>query len=215
MVIIHNFIASLKCTWIIKLTQCHKPWMDIFKEINGNDFQKDLSILVIFIYYTRFRETTYFGKMSLFLLYVLWKKLNHRLCNTKHIFNIPVWYNTGIKIGEKHVFIETLYSNGVTTFGDFLNENGIILSRKDFMQRFHLFHIPPMRYNSIISANSTYMSFLSIDRSSLNRDCNPFMSINFEFILLKDKIHILYKCLTSNDCIPSAINKWNNELSNV
>ena len=42
MVNIHNFIASLKCTWIKKLTQCHKPWMDIFKEINGNNFQKRL-----------------------------------------------------------------------------------------------------------------------------------------------------------------------------
>ena len=116
------------------------------------------------------------------------KKMNQRLCNTKRIFNIPVWYNSGIKIGGKHVFIETLYSNGVTTFGDFLNENRIILSRKDFMQRFHLFHIPSMQYNSIISEISKYMSFFSINRSSLNRDCNPFMSYYFESILLKDKI---------------------------
>ena len=42
MVNTHNFIASLKCLWIKKLTQCHKPWMDIFKEINDNNFQKRL-----------------------------------------------------------------------------------------------------------------------------------------------------------------------------
>ena len=48
------------------------------------------------------------------------KKMNQRLCNTKYIFNIPVWYNSGITIEGKHVFIETLYLNGVTTIGDFL-----------------------------------------------------------------------------------------------
>ena len=84
-----------------------------------------------------------------------------------------------MKIGGKHVFIETLYLNGATTIGDFLNENGILLSRKDFMERFHLSHIPPMQYNSIISAISKYMSSLSIDRSSLNRDYSPFMLDHF------------------------------------
>ena len=73
-----------------------------------------------------------------------------------------------------------------------------------------------MQYNSIISAISKYMSFLSIDRSSLIRDCSPFMPYYFESILLKDKItKYIYICLTSNDCKPSAINKWNNELSDV
>ena len=110
------------------------------------------------------------------------KKMNQRLCNTKYIFNIPVWYNSGITIEGKHVFIETLYLNGVTTIGDFLNGNGIVLSRKDFMERFHLSHIPPMQFKSIISAISKDMSFLSIDtcRSSLNRDCSPFMPYYFE-----------------------------------
>ena len=56
------------------------------------------------------------------------------------------------------------------------------------MERFHLSHILPMQYKSIISAISKYMSFLSIDRSSLNRDCSLFMTYYFESILLKDKI---------------------------
>ena len=63
---------------------------------------------------------------------------------------MSVLYNSGIKIGGKHGFIETLFLNGVRTIGDFLNENGIILSRKDFMERFHLSYILPMQYNSII-----------------------------------------------------------------
>ena len=96
---------------------------------------------------------------DVFVFYVFYEKMNQRLCNTKYVFNIPVWYNSGIKIGGKHVFIETLYLNGVTTIEDLLNEYGIIRSRKDFMERCHLSHIPPMQYSGIISAISKYMSF--------------------------------------------------------
>ena len=39
---IANFIASLKYSWIKKLTQCHKPWMDNFNAINGIEFEKNL-----------------------------------------------------------------------------------------------------------------------------------------------------------------------------
>ena len=77
-------------------------------------------------------------------------------------------YNPGIKIGGKHVFTETLYLNGVTTIRDFLNENGIIYCQEQILWKgFHLFHIPPMQYKSIISAISKCMSFFLIDRSSL------------------------------------------------
>lgn len=41
-----NFIVSLKCSWMKRLTQCHKPRMDIFNAINGYDFKKTLLILV-------------------------------------------------------------------------------------------------------------------------------------------------------------------------
>ena len=89
------------------------------------------------------------------------KKMNKRLWNTKYIFNIPVWNNSGIKIRGKHVFIENFFLNGFTSFGDFFffNENGIILSRKDFMERFHLPHIPPKQYKSFMSAIRKYTSF--------------------------------------------------------
>ena len=58
--------------------------------------------------------------------------MNQMLYNTKYIFNIPVWYNYGIKIGGKHEFIETLYLNGVTTIGYFLNEKRNYTVKKRF-----------------------------------------------------------------------------------
>ena len=74
-----------------------------------------------------------------FVSFICFMKKNYqRLYNTKYmyIFNIPIWHNSVTKIGGKHAFIETLYLNGVKTTGIFLNENGIILSRKYFMERF-------------------------------------------------------------------------------
>ena len=42
MVNITNFIVSLKFSWIKKLILRHKLYINIFKAINGNDFQKRL-----------------------------------------------------------------------------------------------------------------------------------------------------------------------------
>ena len=35
---INNFIASLTCTWIKKLTNGDKPWIEIFLAVHGKDF---------------------------------------------------------------------------------------------------------------------------------------------------------------------------------
>lgn len=42
MVDINNFITSLKCSWIKRLTKSHKPWMDFLFSIYGNDFLQKL-----------------------------------------------------------------------------------------------------------------------------------------------------------------------------
>lgn len=42
MVDINNFITSLKCSWIKRLTKAHKPWMDFLFTIYGNDFLQKL-----------------------------------------------------------------------------------------------------------------------------------------------------------------------------
>lgn len=40
MVNIANFMASIKCSWIKKLTQGYKHWMDFVLAINGTYFAK-------------------------------------------------------------------------------------------------------------------------------------------------------------------------------
>lgn len=39
---VYNFVSSLKCSWIKRLTLKPKPWMDIFLEINGKDVAKKM-----------------------------------------------------------------------------------------------------------------------------------------------------------------------------
>lgn len=116
------------------------------------------------------------------------KKTIKSSLNTKNVFNIPVWYNSNIKIACKYVFIKDWYVKGVKIIGDFLNENGNILSRIDFTERFHFSYIPPMLYNSLICAISKYLTYLSIDKSTLKRDCTTFMPFYYESIFLKEKV---------------------------
>lgn len=68
-------------------------------------------------------------------------KANPRSCISIYIFDFLVWYNSGIKFGGKHLFSKGWYLNGVTTVGDFLNVNGTIPSRQDFVERFYLPYI--------------------------------------------------------------------------
>ena len=37
MINIYHFITALKSSWIKRLTQKQKPWMDLFYALNGND----------------------------------------------------------------------------------------------------------------------------------------------------------------------------------
>lgn len=100
--------------------------------------------------------------------------------NTKNVFNIHVWYNSNIKI--KYVFLKDWYKKGVKIIGDFLNENLNVLSRINFTEKFHFSYKPPMLYNSVVSAISKYFTYLSIDKSTLKRDCTAFMPIYYESV---------------------------------
>ena len=60
MVDIKNFIISLKCSWIKRLTKSYKPWMNILFTINGHDFLQKLYDFGDTVYK---KKTMPFGKM--------------------------------------------------------------------------------------------------------------------------------------------------------
>lgn len=138
------------------------------------------------------------------------------LLNIKNVFNIFVWYNLNIKIVCKYVFIKDWYMKGVKIIGDFMNENGNILLRIDFIERFYFLYIFLMLYNSVICVILKYLIYLFIDKFILKRDCIIFMLFYYEFIFLKEKvIKYIYICLILNDCVFIVINKWNVELCDI
>lgn len=122
MVNISNFIASLQCSWIKKLTQGYKPWMNFFlSKINGNDFaNKLIDFGDDFLSGMVVQRNNIFWQdgFNSWLCYT--KKMIKSSLNTKNVFNIPVWYNSNIKIACKYVFIKDWYMKGIKIIGDFL-----------------------------------------------------------------------------------------------
>lgn len=152
-----------------------------FLSINGNcfakkliDFGDDFLLCIVVQRNNIFWQDAF----NSWLCYT--KKMIKSSLNTKSVFNIPVWNNPNIKIACKYVFIKDWYMKGVKIIGDFLNENGNILSRIDFTERFHFSYIPPVLYNSVICAISKYLTYLSIDTSTLKRHCTTFMPFYYE-----------------------------------
>ena len=107
---VENFIKSLKCTWIKKLTKSNQPnWMDIFFAINGHD-----AIKKIFDFGDMYIRDVLIPKNISFWcdIFTSWlcvmkntecKKYN---INNKYC-NIPIWFNSNIKIDKKDVFFKT------------------------------------------------------------------------------------------------------------
>lgn len=73
-----------------------------------------------------------------------------------------------------------------------------------------------MLYHNVIFAISKYLTYLFIDKSTLNRDFTTLMPFYHESMFLKENVtkHI-YLCLTSYDCVTTAINKRNAELCDI
>ena len=213
---INNFIASLKCTWIKTLTNGNKPWIDIFLAVHGKDFvQKFLDFGDDFILNTLKQENNAFWE-DVLKSWLCFIKTRNNVNVTKSNFHaFPIWYNSEIKINNKTIFNKKWYQNGVKTVGDFLQENGIFLTRDAFAQRFHLPHVCTMQYNSTICAISLLFKKYSIHRAAaIKRECTFFVPFYFDFILLKEKCtKDIYRCLNNIEVIPTSINKWNTVLS--
>ena len=115
-------------------------------------------------------------------------KMNQLSCISKYIFNIPMWYNSDIKIGGQTVLLNVVFEWWYNNWRFFEWKLNYIVKTR-FCWKVPPPFIPPMQYNSNICAISKYMSFLSVDRSSLiKRDYSPFLPFYFDSILLKDKV---------------------------
>ena len=217
MVDINNFIVSLKCSWIKRLTKsdCHKPWINIFFAMYGNDI-----LMKLYDFGDNFIEECFLNENNafwkdVFNAWFLYLKKSQDLPYVKNNFqNIPVWYNSNIKISGKPVFIKEWYEKGIKIVQDFFDSDCNVLTLEKFQRLYNLQGVCVMKYNSIISAMSTYLRSISIDRHSIKQNINPCMPVFFEPVLLHEKCSkIIYNILNEKEDIPTSMGKLKTELS--
>lgn len=139
---INNFLVSLKCSWIKRLTKDNKPWTDIFLDIHGNKVVKHLLDFGDKYVQNIINHSNNFWKDVLHS----WLKVLRTIDNsvsTTNVCTLPVWYNTNI-------------CDGIKTIGDFLDEDGQFLKQRDFVQNYRLSNICTMLYNGVINAISSF-----------------------------------------------------------
>lgn len=88
------------------------------------------------------------------------------------------------------------------------------LSKIMFQQRFNISGIYVMQYNSIITAISSFLKCMSLNKNVVESRCGPYLPFYFENILLNEKCtKVIYNCINKNNIVPTSVYKWNEELS--
>ena len=110
---IYNFVWSLKCSWIKRLTLNYKPWMDIFIAMNSSDVVSKILDFGDSFIKKMIKQNNIFWQDVL----QSWLQVENILNKNhdyikKFISSVPLWYNSLI-ISEDHIFfIKIWYQNG-------------------------------------------------------------------------------------------------------
>ena len=215
MVDINNFITSLKCSWIKRLTKAHKPWMDFLFTIYGNDFlQKLFDFGDSFVIECLHKVNNVFWKdvLNSWLCFITTYK-NHPKVKDNFL-NTPVWYNSNIHIANKYVFIKAWYKTGVKVIQDFYDENCNFLDIEEFKCKYSLKVLCTMQYNSVKTAIFKFFKMSNIDRTSVKRNPNPCIPFFFQTVIPHEKCtKIIYNVLNENVVVPIAVTKWKTYLT--
>ena len=98
--------------------------MDILFTIDGHDFlQKLYDFEDTFISICLQKENNAFQKdvLNSWLKYI--KTINRHPNIKDNFFNIPVWHNSNLRVGNKTFFIKAWYENGIKVLQDFFDED--------------------------------------------------------------------------------------------
>jgi exonuclease III len=211
MVDLKHFLTSLKCSWIKRLVSGGQSWIDIFESIYGCkvvknllDFGDDYVMKLMSI------TTNDFWKNVLeSWLYVISKLMDTVHANNSKILCIPIWYNTRIKVDKKSLFVKVWYEKGVKIIDDFLDEKGYFLSKEDFAEKYNIEPICCMKYNSVISAISTFMKGEKFSREHYVKMYGPFFPLYFRIILQAKKTsQYIYRFINTSYTVPKSFEKW-------
>ena len=113
--------------------------------------------------------------------------INNNLQSTYKVTSFPVWYSSKISVGKKSLFIKTWYEKGVKVVNDFLDENGLFLSRELFKNKFNITNVCTMQYNSIISAIAKFLKNSCFSREEYCCVYGPGIPLYYEPLLFYKK----------------------------
>lgn len=148
---LESFIHSLKITWIKRyLSESNGVWK-IFLDYYLSDFGKE------FFFKCNFSKDDIPKINNLFVYDICkaWSLFNFKEPISK-FENEIIWNNSHIKVDNKIVFYQFLYSKGIDHVYNFFNNDKKLMQFNEFVAVYNLDNFPFTRYNGLISAIPTF-----------------------------------------------------------
>ena len=146
-----------------------------------------------------------------------WYEINPEPTSALDIRRQIVWFNKHIRINQDTIFKQQLYTKGLCTINDLLNENGKFLTYDNFNTKYNI-HINSLEYMSLIHA-------IPIEWKNKIKSCtfpihiidnteDPHIKINDQHknITQVKSRDIYLKLLKLQELKPNCIEAWNSRL---
>ena len=148
------FIKALKLTWIKRLIFTQHKWKNVI--INSCPIVNSIDSIGTSI---QLNDLNDFWSNVFCAYNDLGCKL--KIDDTKDFLSEPIFYNINIKSGNKVIFLQEWFANGISKIGDLVDVNGNFLTLNAFVAKFNLNNTHFLQYFGVLNSIRTYM-----------RDCN-------------------------------------------
>lgn len=115
-----------------------------------------------------------------------------------NFFDIPVWHNSNLRVGNNFFFIKAWYENGIKVLQDFFYEDWNLWVFEFFKCTYNFRNICIMQCNSITTENLIFLRFLHVDRNLLKALPNSLYTYFFQctrtfknYLLIKEVYQLL------------------------
>ena len=213
MIDVFAFNQSLKITWIRRLLNSeNEKWVNLL-EAQWPEYHK----FVVF--------GTDFIAQNVKNLNLFWQDVFRAVCNLSgkirkvtvyHFLNEPIWYNKNIKINNRSTYNNIMFTSGVRTINDLLDNEGKFLLHEAFNDKFQI-NVNFIQYNGIIAAIRQYKRVkFQILPDELHTLQTPNMPELVKAIVKESKgCRQIYQILVSNNEIPTSQTKWVNDFGHA
>ena len=194
MINLKAFINSMKLTWLKRMILSDSPWQSVIKKTISFD-----ELLSLGKSYTD--SLLRKNKFWIDVLKAYSEILQVIRQNTEEfVLSSPIFHNHNINIGNKPVWINNWYKNGVKHINDLISENGEFYLREEF-ERIYNIKTNFVQYQGIIHAIRAYARSHNIIRFSSKLKL-PFIPVNIHlFIKSKQGGKDFYTLLNRNSDI--------------